>query len=181
MKVTLIPNHLDYVDQVYRYSQEENVRTALKLPKGTVEDTKVFLRSQIEAEENGIGLSRIVLNESGRVVGHTGLKDFDQENQYAFLGSWIAYDMWGKGYNEAAKHQILKIAFRDLGLEWVFLGANKRNIRSIRAQEKLPYIQMDLQERFPLQHQNLEASQQEPCILNGVCRGDFFRWLIEKD
>ncbi|TCP60607.1 GNAT family N-acetyltransferase [Baia soyae] len=176
MKTQLVKNDLKYADQIYRGSQEEHVRTALTLPKGTIDDTRTFIESTILAETEGKVLSRVILNEAGEVIGHTTLKEIDRQNGSAHLGTWISYPFWGQGYNEESKHLILEIAFHDIGLEWVFLGASKRNIRSQQAQKKLPYIRLYIEEQFPKELEKIEKQLGEPCLLHGVNKINYVSW-----
>lgn len=97
------------------------------------------------------------------------------------MGTWIGYPFWGKGYNEESKHLILNIAFYEVGLEWVFLGANKRNIRSQKAQEKLPYIQLNIEDLFPDELAKIEAQQKESSVLHGVNKTDYFYWAKQNE
>lgn len=60
MRVQLVKNELKYVDQIYHYSQEDHVREALKLAKGTIEDTRSFIESIIKAEDEGKVISRVI-------------------------------------------------------------------------------------------------------------------------
>ncbi|SDZ32569.1 GNAT family N-acetyltransferase [Thermoactinomyces sp. DSM 45892] len=176
MRTQLVKNDLQYADQIYHGSQEEHVRTALTLPKGTIDDTRTFIESTILAETEGKVLSRVILNEVEEVIGHTTLKDIDRQNGLAHLGTWISYPFWGKGYNEESKHLILKIAFYEIGLEWVFLGASKRNVRSQKAQEKLPYIRLHIENQFPRELEKIENQLGEPCVLHGVHKQDYAHW-----
>ncbi|SFX55772.1 Protein N-acetyltransferase, RimJ/RimL family [Thermoactinomyces sp. DSM 45891] len=176
MRIQLVKNDLQYAEQIYHASQEEHVRTALMLPEGTIDNTRTFIESTILAETEGKVLSRVILNEVGEVIGHTTLKDINHPDGFAHLGTWISYPFWGKGYNEESKQLILEIAFHEVGLEWVFLGASKRNIRSQKAQEKLPYIRLHIENQFPQELEKIEKQLGELCVLHGVHKLDYFHW-----
>jgi [ribosomal protein S5]-alanine N-acetyltransferase len=82
----------------------------------------------------------VILTEEHVPIGVITLMDINHQEKTASLGSWLGVDYWGKGYNEAAKREIFRIAFLELGLEKVFVGTRKENIRSQKTQEKLPYM-----------------------------------------
>ena len=56
-----------------------------------------------------------------------------------FLGTWLGKPYHGKGYNAIAKDAFFKELFFELGMETVFMRIRKKNIRSLKAAEKLPY------------------------------------------
>ena len=78
----------------------------------------------------------------------------------------------GKGYNEAAKKEILN-CFLELQLTYVFAGAKTNNIRSLKAQEKLPYISLHVENKFPDEHAALEKEVKSLCSLHVVSRENF--------
>jgi RimJ/RimL family protein N-acetyltransferase len=127
-------------------------------------------------EKEGRALSRVILNEVNEPIGVTSLTNINYEKRSCHLGSWLGKAYWGKGYNEKAKEQILDIAFNQLGLEIVFAGARAANIRSQKAQEKLPYITLNLSNLYPDEHQFLEEKENAPCVLHGFFKEDFLRF-----
>ena len=98
----------------------------------------VFVTKQtIEAEDAGQLISRTILDEWENPIGCISL--YDIENGAGFLGTWLGKPYHGKGYNAIAKDAFFKELFFELGLETVFMRIRKKNIRSIKAAEKLPY------------------------------------------
>ncbi|MFE4707930.1 GNAT family N-acetyltransferase [Peribacillus simplex] len=98
----------------------------------------VFITKQtIEAEDAGQLISRTILDEWENPIGCISL--YDIENGAGFLGTWLGKPYHGKGYNAIAKDAFFKELFFELGLETVFMRIRKKNIRSIKAAEKLPY------------------------------------------
>ncbi|MGB8956371.1 MAG: GNAT family N-acetyltransferase [Tumebacillaceae bacterium] len=179
-QVKLVPQNLQYADRIFELVMNPHVSGALGLSNQSSEDTKRFIRNVIEKEEQGLQISRVILDEQGDVAGITDLMFINREEKHAHIGSWIRYDYWGKGYNQAAKEAILTIAFQQLGLEIVFAGARATNIRSQKAQEKLPYFSLHVQDEFPEQHLFLENKEKQPCVLHAVRRADFLQHLQQK-
>ena len=134
----------------------------------------------IQGEERmGKQLSRVIFNEKDELIGIVTLKAIDRQNKTAHIGTWLGAAYWGKGYNELAKLEMFKIAFEELGLHYVFAGAKKTNIRSLRAQRKLPYLTEDVGNAFPEELLKIEAETGETCVLNVIKKEKFLHYLNE--
>ncbi|MCU5481793.1 GNAT family N-acetyltransferase [Bacillus thuringiensis] len=175
--VTLVPLDLRYANVIFRLSSDSHVKNALGIKVEKIEDTKAFLLFAIEEERQKRSLSRMIVNEENEIIGLTTLKHINYEKKQSHIGSWLGYPYWGKGYNEAAKKEIFKIAFLDLQLTYVFTGGKTNNIRSLKAQEKLPYISLHVENKFPDEHAALEKEVRSPCSLHVVSREKFLNWL----
>lgn len=179
MAVTLVKHNLKYAEAIHALSSMPQVRDALGLPIGKVEDTINFIKRESVDEEAGKSVPRVVLDEDGQVIGVTSLMFIDHQKKSCHIGSWLGYEFWGKGYNLEAKIAILEIAFFELGLERVFAGARDVNIRSKKAQEKLPFIRLNVENDYPQEHTWLEVKEKQPCVLNVFEREDFIRYRTE--
>ncbi|MEI2318080.1 GNAT family N-acetyltransferase [Bacillus paramobilis] len=175
--VTLVPLDLRYANVIFKLSSDPRVKNALGIKVEKIEDTKAFLLFAIEEERQKRSLSRMIVNEENEIIGLTTLKHINYEKKQSHIGSWLGYPYWGKGYNEAAKKEIFRIAFLDLQLSYVFAGAKTNNVRSLKAQEKLPYISLHVEDRFPGEHSALENEVQSSCVLHVVPREKFLNWL----
>lgn len=176
MAVTLVKHNLKYAEAIHALSSMPQVRDALGLPVGKVEDTIHFIKRECVDEEAGKTVPRVVLDEEGQVIGVTSLMYIDHQKKSCHIGSWLGYEFWGKGYNVEAKIAILEIAFFELGLERVFAGAREVNIRSKKAQEKLPFIRLSVEKEYPQEHGWLEKKEKQRCVLNVFEREDFIRY-----
>ncbi|MEG0259412.1 MAG: GNAT family N-acetyltransferase, partial [Lysinibacillus sp.] len=155
-------------------------RNALGLSVSNLEDTENFIKKEMTDEQEGRTIPRVILNEAEEFIGVTALMFIDQEKKSCHIGSWLGYDYWGKGYNFEAKVEILDFAFFELGLDRVFAGARTVNIRSQKAQEKLPFIRLGVENEYPEEHEWLETKEKQPCVLNVFVREDFVRWKTTK-
>ncbi|WP_342441864.1 GNAT family N-acetyltransferase [Lysinibacillus sp. FSL K6-0057] len=176
MTVTLVRHDIKYAEAMHALSSMPQVRDALGLPAGKVEDTIHFIKRERIDEEEGKTVPRVVLNEEGQVIGVTSLMFIDHHKKSCHIGSWLGYQFWGKGYNLEAKKAILDIAFFELGLSRVFAGARKVNIRSQKAQEKLPFARVGVEKDYPEEHSWLEVKEKQPCVLNVFEREDYVRY-----
>lgn len=176
-KVTLVPHKLDFCEDIYRMSSAPPVKEALGLPDGTVEDTRQFVRQAMQQEREGVTVPRVILDGHGNLIGLTDLMFIDHSKKSCHIGTWIGHDYWGQGYNEASKIEILRIAFEELGLDYVFAGAREVNVRSQKAQAKLPFIRLGVEKEFPEEHHALEKKEKQPCVLNVFAKTDFLQYL----
>lgn len=177
MKVITLKQHdIQYAEEIHRLSQAPEVKNALGLPMQSVEDTMDFIALVREEERQHKTVSRVIFNEDDQLIGITTLMFIDLDKKRCHIGSWIGHEYWGQGYNLLSKIQILKIAFEQLQLDVVFAGARTVNIRSQKAQEKLPFMTLHVEDAFPDEHQLLQERQRQPCILNAVYREDFLKY-----
>lgn len=175
--VTLVPLDLQYADRIFQLSSNEHVKNTLDLQVDKVEDTEQFILFTKEEEQNKRSISRAILNEAHEVIGVTTLKHINFEKKRCHIGSWLGYPYWGKGYNECAKKEILTLAFQELDLDYVFAGAKIINTRSQKAQEKLPYISLHVENKFPEELVALEEETGVPCVLHAFYKHRFLQWL----
>lgn len=177
ISIRLVAHNIQYAEEINRLSQALPVKEALGLPDQTVEHTKKFIQTILEEEKEGRTISRVIINEDGQLIGITTLMFIDQEKKSCHVGSWIGHEYWGLGYNQASKIEILRIAFEKLNLDVVFAGARLVNIRSQKAQEKLPFIRLNVESKHPEEHESLEKREKQACVLNAFYREDFLRFI----
>ncbi|MBU5220678.1 GNAT family N-acetyltransferase [Bacillus albus] len=175
VKLVMHDNH--YAADINCLSQAIEVKSALGLPDQTIEDTKKFNQRMLTEEKEGKTVSRLILNEEGELIGITTLMFFDREKNTCHIGSWIGHEYWGLGYNLLSKIEILKIAFEELKLDVVFAGARLVNIRSQKAQEKISFIRLNVENDFPQEHEFLEKKEKQPCVLHAFYKNDFIQYI----
>jgi RimJ/RimL family protein N-acetyltransferase len=177
VSIRLVQHSMEYCEQIFMLSSAPPVKEALGLPDGSVEDTKEFVNKVIHEELLGQTVSRVIFDENSNLIGITTLMAIDYERKSCHIGTWIGHEYWGKGYNKASKISILCIAFKELGLNHVFAGARKVNIRSQRVQEKLPFIRLNVESEFAKEHISLERKENQPCVLHIFDKEDFIKYL----
>ncbi len=177
--IQLMKHDSKYTEIMSQMTSDPHVKESLNLSwqQCSLNGTRDFIEFILGEERQSLQLSRVIINEKQELVGVITLKAIDRANKTAHIGTWIGYPYWGKGYNEAAKIEILKIAFLELQLEYVFAGATMQNKRSIAAQKKLPYMSLDVGREFPTELKLIEKETGNPCILNVVRQADFLTFL----
>lgn len=181
-KVLLMPHDIKYAKSISSLSSQPQVREPLGLSEDqtSVEGTIQFIEFMQEQEKLGTQYSRVIFNENNELIGIITLKDIDKTKKTCEIGTWIGYPYWGKGYNELAKKEILYTAFAEMDLEYVFVAVKKTNIRSQKAQAKLPYIRMNVQHEFPEKYKKVQEQLKVPCLLNVIERNTFLKWYSEQ-
>jgi RimJ/RimL family protein N-acetyltransferase len=83
----------------------------------------------------------VVRLRDGAALGTTTLYDVDMRHGRAEIGwTWLRRDCWGQGYNEDMKWLLLEYCFTSLHLERVQASADRKNVRSQRALERLGFV-----------------------------------------
>jgi len=182
-KISLVPHNNIYAKSMSSLSSAPQVKNALGLTNDqtSLEGTIDFIEFIREQERLGKQFSRAILDQSENFIGVITLKDIDNVNKTSHIGTWIGHQYWGKGYNLLAKKEILYKAFTELNLDYVFAGAKISNIRSIKSQEKLPFMRIEVQNEFPDEHKKLESEVNSPCILNVVEKEIFLKWYLQTE
>ncbi len=104
----------------------------------SLEDARTRARTNLigQWERHGFGPWLVVLPESGRVMGHCGLRFWPDRPDVEVLYS-LERDAWGKGYATEAARAAVHAAFDELELDRLIAGADVENLASRRILEKL--------------------------------------------
>lgn len=181
-KAKLVSHGQKYAEEMARLTSDPKIKNALGFTEeqtsvaGVSEFIDFITTQQFEHKQ----YSRLILNEQDELIGVITLKSINHTKKTAHVGTWISSDYWGMGYNEDAKEQIFSIAFEELKLEHVFAGATLQNIRSQKAQEKLPYMMLDVGNEYPRELQKIERETKQACMLNMVTKESFTKYLQTK-
>lgn len=178
----LVKHDQKYAEEMSRLTSDSRVKNALGLTdkQVSIQGARDYIDFVLHEEKQHKQLSRVMLNKEDQLIGVITLKSISPYRKTAHIGTWIAAPYWGMGYNQLAKEKMLTIAFEELGLEYIFAGATVHNIRSQKAQMKLPYMQIDVGAQFPDELEKIEAETRSRCILNVIKKGCFLTHLQSK-
>ena len=128
---------LHEVPTLFELASHPEVYPYIRHKADTLDEFYFLTKQLIEAEEQGLVISRTILDEFAQPIGTINL--FDIDNRSGFLATWIGKPYFGKGYNKLAKELFFDELFFQRGIENVFMKVRKTNYRSLRAVEKLGY------------------------------------------
>ena len=136
--------------------------------KATSAEEYLFMTKQlIEEEQNGLTISRTIVDEWSTPIGTISI--FDIQDGAGFLGTWIGQPFQGFGYNQKAKLAFLNELFFNYDFHTVFLRIREQNGRSQAAALKLPYV--------------VDAEHSNPSLFEEINQGEtkFRLFKIPKD
>lgn len=134
------------VPALFELASHPEVYPYLRHKADTVDEFYFLTRQTIEAEENGLLISRTILDEFEQPIGTINL--FDITNNSGFLATWLGQPYFGQGYNQMAKELFFNELFFQQNIENIFMKVRKTNGRSLHAVGKLDYV-MAGNELFP--------------------------------
>lgn len=126
------------VPALFELASHPEVYPYLRHKADTIDEYYFLTKQTIEAEENGLLISRTILDEYEQPIGTINL--FDVHNNSGFLATWIGQPYFGQGYNKMAKELFFDELFFKQNIENIFMKVRKTNFRSLRAVEKLGYV-----------------------------------------
>ena len=90
---------------------------------------------------NGAEAYAVCLKKDGKAIGAiehklNGYTDMTERDDECELGYWLGKPFWGQGIMPEAAREMLRHAFKDLGMQKVWCGYYDGNIKSKRVQEK---------------------------------------------
>lgn len=112
---------------------------------GQSHEIKVLL----ELHEQGVAVPRVILDESGALVGRITLFHIERRAfQSANLGYWLGEAANGRGLATAAVGEMVRLAFDELGLHRVQAGTLLHNVRSQRVLERNGFVRFGVAPRY---------------------------------
>ena len=125
-------------EELYKYASDPEVGTpAGWQPHTSVENSREIIRSVLSAEDT----FAVCLTDDKSPIGSIGFhrNDLAEEDDEYELGYWIGKPFWGQGLIPEASLELLRHAFRDLGMKHIWCGHYDGNAKSRRVMEKLGF------------------------------------------
>lgn len=105
-------------------------------PDTSKDSVDMFIRSSGDERTN---LHRAVVDSTGEYLGTISLKHIDREKKEAEYAISMHSSAMGTGAAAAASRLLLELAFRQLGLQRVYLNVLQANQRAVRFYEKFGF------------------------------------------
>lgn len=144
VRLILRPLELSDVDDFFIMNDNPNVSRYLRVPLKSSDEAEKYIQKIInEYKRNGIGRFAVVLKETNKLIGFSGLKhranaENGYENVYD-LGYRFAEEHWRKGYATEAAKKWLEYGFAEMKLSVIHACAVKDNIGSNTVLQKLGF------------------------------------------
>lgn len=104
----------------------------------SLEDSKSYIEKIMQRYEKQEEYHwAIVYQQTGKVIGRTGLIRIDPEHDKVELGYVLSHHYWNQGIVTEATRAVIDFAFRELGINRVEARCNAHNTGSYRVMEKL--------------------------------------------
>ena len=129
----------DDAEDLYKYASDPDVGpSAGWLPHESVEATRKAIKGVLSMPKT----FAVCLKEDGKPIGSVAFHRMDvadADDEYD-LGFWLGKPFWGQGIIPEASEEMLRYAFRELGINRVFCIYSEGNDQSRRVQEKLGFV-----------------------------------------
>jgi len=139
----LTPDDAPALAQLHRDNREFLAPWEPVRPEGffTDDGQREIIRAALEDHARGSNLPHVIVDDSGRIVGRITLNGITRRAfQSCSVGYWLSASHNGRGLATAAVHDILRVAFEELGLHRVQAETLRHNVRSQRVLERNGFV-----------------------------------------
>jgi len=123
-----------------RTNKEVNEYIDRKVPRN-LSEARAFIDKISTLAENNKGIFWVIASKStNELMGTIGLRNFEDEDDYAEIGYEINPDYQERGYMSEAFEPVLEYGFQNLELKTIEAFTHKNNTASIALLEKLNFV-----------------------------------------
>ncbi|MGY8910291.1 MAG: GNAT family N-acetyltransferase, partial [Flavobacteriales bacterium] len=123
-----------------RTNKEVNEYIDRKVPRN-LSEARAFIDRISTLAENNKGVFWVIASKStNELMGTIGLRNFEDEEDYAEIGYEINPDYQERGYMSEAFEPVLEYGFQNLELKTIEAFTHKNNTASIALLEKLNFV-----------------------------------------
>ena len=136
-RLILRPWREEDAEALYSYAKDPDIGPPAGWPPHTdVENSRQIIKNVLAVPE-----TYALCLKDGAPIGSIGLKlkgstDMTDREDECELGYWLGKPFWGQGLIPEAARELLRYAFRELGMGAVWCGYYEGNEKSKRVQEK---------------------------------------------
>jgi [ribosomal protein S5]-alanine N-acetyltransferase len=117
-------------------------------PYTSIEQPAQYIAGLAAERERGERLDFLIVDQTQRPLGVTGLSELSSRDRRAVVGTWLGRQHWGTGVNAESKALIARLAFAVLGLERLGAYADLGNPRSRAALERIGFVREGVLRRW---------------------------------
>ncbi|WP_028552800.1 GNAT family N-acetyltransferase [Paenibacillus sp. UNC451MF] len=139
VRAKLIPLDREHAEGLYRAASNPEIWTYLPEKINSAEDARNFIEKALIEKEKGTEIPFVVWDqETQSIVGSTRLINISKPNRNVEIGwTWYHPSVWRSRINTECKYLLLKHCFETMGTVRVQFCADKRNVRSNQAIQRL--------------------------------------------
>ena len=123
---------------MYEWMHDDNVTANLQADFASLTEEKVekFIKQAMLQDETSENIHYAIVDENDEYMGTISLKNINHKNKNAEYAIVTRSKAHGRGYAQTATFDILKIGFRELGLEKIYLYVSVKNIAANKFYQK---------------------------------------------
>lgn len=143
-RLVLRPLELSDVDGFFEMNNNPNVNKFLRNPITKKEEAGKYIQKIInEYTKNGIGRYAVILKETNKLIGFSGLKYRSQEENkhvnFYDIGYRFSEEFWKKGFATEAALFWVNFGFNTMNLSKIYACAENENIGSNTLLKKIGF------------------------------------------
>jgi RimJ/RimL family protein N-acetyltransferase len=138
-RAKIIPLEAIHTKDLFEAGRSAEIWTYMPRKVEKFEDMVLLVDEALTAKEKGLNFPFIIIDqETDRIVGSTRFSDISIPNRNLEIGwTWLSPETWRTRINTECKYLLLRHCFETLSTIRVQLKADARNVRSLRAMERM--------------------------------------------
>lgn len=127
----LKPRDVHEATELYQLLSHPSVFPYVRQKAASAEEYLFMTKQLIEEEQNGITISRTIVDDWGQPIGTISV--YDIQDGAGFLGTWIGQPFQGMGYNQKAKLLFLQELFSNMiSIQFFYVFGKKTAVQRRR-------------------------------------------------
>ncbi|MEX2104060.1 MAG: GNAT family protein [Bacilli bacterium] len=142
-RTKIIPMEAFHTKDLYEAGRSTEIWRYMPINVQKYEDMERLVEGALVGKDKGIDFPFVIIDqETDRIVGSTRFLDISIPNRNLEIGwTWYNPEVWRTRMNTECKYLLLRHCFEDLSTVRVQLKADARNLRSLKAIERIGGVQ----------------------------------------
>lgn len=147
----LRPIRMEDAADLYEYSANPDNTRYIYESFASIEDAYSYIATYFLNQP--LGKYGIELKQSGKLIGTIALQDIEPELKRAELSYILNKAYWYQGYTSEACHELVRLAFEALDMNYIQAKFDQENVGSLKVMEKAGLIYKGIQSYSRFDHQ----------------------------
>ena len=138
-RVLLLPFENERNEELKEIIFDKEIWEFMGMSVNNEQGLKNYISKTIKDKNSGLCYPFLVIDKlTNKVAGSTRYGNLNTSSQKCEIGwTWYGTEFQGTGINKACKYELLKFGFEEIGFRRIQFSADKANLRSLKAIEKL--------------------------------------------